>query len=130
MYDATDLITKGDAIGGTSISTRQTRLTYGLEQISSATPTQLLFGRGKDFNDLGLGVSNCYVQLLCADGILVLSLFLLIVIVLLRKADYEYIYMLMAMNAIDLSFLPFMMLMMVIANQYYKYCADSQGIRI
>lgn len=120
VYDITDLVEKGSAIGGTSISTRQSRLVYGLEQVASASTYQIVFGRGKDFNDFGMGVSNCYVQTLCADGAIVLIVFLSIVFLLLKKTNYEYYYMIIAMNAIDLSFLPFIMLMLIIANQYYK----------
>lgn len=119
-YDATNLIERGESIGGTSISTRQTRLAYGLQQINNASTYELVFGRGKNFNKLGLGVSNCYAQLLCADGLLVLILFVSIVFVLLKRTNYEFYFMIIAMNAIDLSFLPFLMLMMVVVYQFYK----------
>ena len=105
-------------------------LATGLEQIATATPNQLIWGRGKRFNeDFGMGVSNCYVQLLCADGALVLMVFLILVYVLLKNSDYEYYYMVIAMNAISLSFLPFVLLMMLVANQYYKNDINSIFVR-
>ena len=120
-FDIQELKDQSSIVGGSSISTRQARMAYGLEQIATATPNQLIWGRGKRFNeDFGLGVSNCYVQLLCADGALVLMFFLILVYVLLKRSDYEYYYMVIAMNAISLSFLPFIFLMMLVANQYYK----------
>jgi len=103
-----------------SLSTRQSRLIYGLNELTSASTANILYGKGHSYNDSDMGVANAYLDLLLGDGIIILVFFIILVFVLLKHADYEYCYMLLSLNMIDLTFLPFIMLMLIIAKFYYK----------
>jgi hypothetical protein len=127
-YDARD--NNSDVVASSSLIDRQNRVNRALDYVLSAKTEQLLFGIGKDYvNDFKGGVANAYLGLLIADGAIILLLYLIVVFVLLYRTDYEFYFNIIAMNMIDLNWLPFWLLMFVVINQYYKARSVKKPIK-